>query len=224
MKLMRLVSRAQLLTISALLIAMTAVACGAGGGGDDGVTMGGTEDAPKRIRIVESDQIFTEDDLKGIGWKGQRDFILDYPEATVAKWGYLNTKEVGILIYASAEDAKNHGVTSAEGQTFRRESDGQAPDNDSIDRISCRDKAGASAVKAETGFGSKSFSASYLDPEIAESDDVEAQTRVCSNRFPTYNDYTVVGNIVAMCESDTRNLTDPSTNCEKIAGWLIPTE
>ena len=174
--------------------------------------------------MVESDQIFTEDDLKAIGWKGQRDFILDYPEATTAKWGYLNTKEVGILIYASAEDAKTHGVTSAEGQTFRRESDGQAPDDDSIDRISCRDKPGASAVKAETGFGTKSFSASYLDPELVDWDDVEAQTRVCSNRYPTYNDYTVVGNIVAMCESDTRNLTDPSTNCAKIAEWLIPAE
>lgn len=222
MRMLRKMSRANLLVISALLIAMVAVACGSNS--DDGVAIGGSEENPKRIRMVESDQIFTEEDLKAIGWKGQRDFILDYPGASVAKWGYLNAKELGLLVYDSAEDAKTLGVEAAEGQTFRRESDGQAPDNDSIDRISCRDKAGASAVKAETGFGSKAFSSSYLDPELVESEDIEAQTRVCSNRFPTYNDYTVVGNIVAMCESDTRNLTDPSTNCEKIAGWLIPTE
>ena len=42
----------------------------------------------------------------------------------------------------------------------------------------------------------------------------------CSNRYPTYNDYTVIGNLVLMCESDERNLTEPSTNCAKIEEWL----
>jgi hypothetical protein len=77
-------------------------------------------------------------------------------------------------------------------------------------------------VKANTGFTSKSFSASYLDPEIGESADIQGVGGACSNRFPTYNDYTVIGNIVIMCESDDRNLTEPSTNCEKIEEWLLP--
>jgi len=217
------VSRAQLLVISALLIAMVAVACGSDGGGD-GVAMGGTDDWPKRIRTIESTTVFAEADMKAVGWKGQRDFILEYPGTSLAKWGYMNQKEVGVLIYASAEDAKSLGVTAAEGQTFRREGDGQAPDGNLIDRISCRDAAGASAVKANTGFTSKSFSASYLDPELGESDDIQGVGQACSNRFPTYNDYTVIGNIVIMCESDDRNLTEPSTNCENIEEWLIPAE
>jgi hypothetical protein len=211
------VSRIQLLLISALLIAVVAVACGTA---EDTslVASGGDDDTPQRVRMVESTQIFTEDDIKAIGWKGQRDFQLEYPGSTTFKWGYMNQTEVGVLIYASAEDAKTLGVAAAEDQTFRRESDNQARDGDLTDRISCRRPVGSSAVKANTGFTSKSFSASYLEPKSDLSDDVLPAT--CTTRFPTYNDYTVVGNVVFMCEGDEGNLLDPSTNCEKVADWL----
>jgi hypothetical protein len=194
------VSRIQLLLISALLIAVVAVACGTA---EDTslVASGGDDDTPQRVRMVESTQIFTEDDIKAIGWKGQRDFQLEYPGATTFKWGYMNQTEVGVLIYASAEDAKTLGVAAAEDQTFRRESDNQARDGDLTDRISCRRPVG-----------------SYLEPKSDLSDDVLPAT--CTTRFPTYNDYTVVGNVVFMCEGDEGNLLDPSTNCEKVADWL----
>ena len=211
-------SRSQFLLIVALLIALFAVACGTS---EDTslVTSGRDADAPpQRIRMVDSTQIFTEDDVRAIGWKGQRDFVLDYPGATTFKWGYMNQTEVGVLIYASAEDAKTLGVAAAADQTFRRESDNQARDGDLTDRISCRRPVGSSAVKANTAFPSKSFSASYLEPNSDRSDDALPAT--CTTRFPTYNDYTVVGNVVFMCEGDEGNLLDPSTNCEKVADWL----
>ncbi|MCX8278295.1 MAG: hypothetical protein OTJ43_08530 [Dehalococcoidia bacterium] len=221
MNLLLIISRVQLLLISALLIAVLAVACGSTE--DESLVASGGDDAsPQRVRIVESAKIFTEDDVKVIGWKGQRDFQLDYPGATTFKWGYLNQTEVGVLIYASAEEAKTLGVAAAADQTFRRESDNQARDGDLTDRISCRRPVGSSAVKADTGFPSKSFSASYLDPKSDTSDEVLAAT--CTTRFPTYNDYTVVGNVVFMCEGDEGNLLDPSTNCEKVSEWLIPIE
>ncbi len=213
------ISRVQLLLISALLIAVVAVACGAAE--DESLVASGGDDAtPQRVRMVESTKIFTEDDVKAIGWKGQKDFLLDYPGATTFKWGYMNQTEVGVLIYASAEEAKTLGVAAAKDQTFRREGDNQARDGDLTDRIQCRRPVGSSAVKANTAFPSKSFSASYLEPESENSDEVLAAT--CTTRFPTYNDYTVVGNVVFMCEGDEGNLLDPSTNCEKVAEWLIP--
>jgi hypothetical protein len=183
-----------------------------GGSGDD-------EGPPKVIRVVESAQIFTEDDMKAIGWKPQKDLLLEYPGTTLAKWGFLNTKEVGVLIYATAEDAKTLGVEAADAQTFRRSEDDQAPD-EGIDRISCRQAQGQSAVKANTGVPSKAFSASYLDPEIGESDDVLGVGGYCANRYPTYNDYTVIGNMVVMCEGDGRNLLESSTNCKELEKWL----
>jgi hypothetical protein len=207
-----------LLLIVALLIASIAVACSTS---EDTslVTSDRDGDAPtQRIRMVESTQIFSEDDVRAIGWKDQRDFVLDYPGATTFKWGFLNQTEVGVLIYASAEDAKTLGVAAAADQTFRRASDNQARDGDLTDRISCRRPVGSSAVKANTSFPAKSFSASYLEPNSDSSDDALPAT--CTTRFPTYNDYTVVGNVVFMCEGDEGNLLDPSTNCEKVADWL----
>jgi hypothetical protein len=114
-----LISRVQLLLISVLLVAVVAAACGS----DDTslVASGGDDDeSPQRVRIVESTKIFTEDDVKAIGWKGQRDFQLDYPGATTFKWGYLNQTEVGVLIYASAEDAKTLGVAASVARVIIR--------------------------------------------------------------------------------------------------------
>ena len=201
----------QAIIVIGLLAALAGAACGSG----DASVNGG--DNPKKIRIVESTTIFTEEDIRAIGWKPQRDFVLDYPGATTFKWGFLNSKEVGILIYATAEEAKTLGVAAADGQTFRRPEDGQAPD-EGIDRISCRDAAGQSAVKADTRTPAKAFSASYLDPDKDEQKDVLA--RSCSNRYPTYNDYTVIGNVVMMCEADGRNLLESSTNCKSLEKWL----
>ena len=209
------VSRLQLLVLPVLYLVSVTVACGSGD--DSLVTSDGAGEEKQRVRMVDSTQVFTEDDIKGIGWKPQRDFVLDYPGTSLAKWGFLNSKELGVLIYASADDAKTLGVTAASEQTFRRPEDNQAPD-EGIDRISCRDAAGQSAVKAITSGSVKAFSASYLKPDTDETREIIMRT--CSNRFPTYNDYTVIGNVGFMCEGDGRNLLDPSTNCAKLYEWL----
>ena len=71
--------RGRLLSIVSLSsAALIAMACGSDDRAD-GMVIGGTDDFPKRIRIVESTTIFTEDDMKAVGWKGQRDFVLEYP-------------------------------------------------------------------------------------------------------------------------------------------------
>ena len=67
--------------------ALVIAACGSYAAG---VVAGGSEVYPKRDRMVDSAMIFTEADLKTIGWKTQKDFLLDYPESTVFKWGLLN--------------------------------------------------------------------------------------------------------------------------------------
>ena len=214
----RTLSGAKVLAITALLIAVAAVA--ACGSDDSSVVSGGDDEGgpPKVIRMIESAQIFTEDDVKAIGWKPQRDLLLEYPGTTLAKWGFLNTKEVGVLIYVTPEDARTLGIEAAAAQTFRRAEDEQAPD-EGIDRISCRQAQGQSAVKAITDVPSKAFLASYLDPEAVESGEVQGQG-YCPNRYPTYNDYTVIGNLVMMCEGDGRNLVEPSTNCKELEKWL----
>ncbi|MEE8045225.1 MAG: hypothetical protein V3T49_00140 [Dehalococcoidia bacterium] len=134
-------SRFQLLLVAALSFAVLTVACGSDEGG---VVAGGTDDYPKRIRTVETTTLYAEDDVKAIGFTGQKDFLLEYPGTSVAKRGFMNQTEVSLLIYASAEDAQTLGVIAAETQTFRRDGDGHAPDGDLTDRISCCDAASAS--------------------------------------------------------------------------------
>ena len=204
------------LIFSFLLLALGAVSCG----GDDSVVtdaQAGNSDFPKVIRMVESTTIFTADDLKSIGWKSQKDFLLDYPGSITAKWGFLNQSEVGVLIYSNAEDAKTIGVAAAEAQTFHNE-DGEAPGDGTMDRTSCQSAGWQSAVK-EIGAGSTKVSASYLDPH-EDSLAPPFQKMPCPVRVPTYNDYTVIGNIVMMCEGDGGKPLETSTNCKEIEKWL----
>ena len=178
---------------------------------------GGNPDFPNVIRMIESTTIFTEDDLKSIGWKARKDFLLDYPGTTTAKWGFLNQAEVGVLIYSNADDAKTLGVAAAEAQTFHNEI-GEAPRDGTMDRTSCQSAGWQSAV-AEIGSGSIKVSASYLDPQ----DDSPAPPRQkmpCPVRVPTYNDYTVIGNIVMLCEGDGGKPLETSTNCKELEKWL----
>ena len=87
-----MIDRFQAIIVIGLLAALAGVACGS----DDAFV--GDGENPKKIRIVESTTVFTEEDIRAIGWKPQRDFVLDYPGATTFKWGFLNSKEVGVLI------------------------------------------------------------------------------------------------------------------------------
>ena len=208
--------RARALTTSLLLLVLLAVSCG----GDGSVVSegkSGNSDFPKVIRMIESSTIFTEDDVKSIGWKAQKDFLLDYPGATTAKWGFLNASEEGVLIYASADDAKTLGVAAAELQTFHNE-DGEAPGDGTMDRTSCQSAGWQSAVQEISNVSSK-VSASYLEPE-KNSEIPPSQKMPCPVRVPTYNDYTIIGNLVMMCEGDDGKPLEPSTNCKELEKWL----
>ena len=101
MKRVRETSSLKLLPLSVLLIVVVLMACGS----DDSVVSSGDGDGdmPKVIRLIPSETIFTADDLKAIGWKPQKDLFYDYEGTEVSKWGFLNSKEVGVLIYATAE-------------------------------------------------------------------------------------------------------------------------
>ncbi len=207
--------RVRAFTIS-LLLALLVVSCGGDGSviSDD---ESGNSDFPKVIRMIESTTNFTAGDVKSIGWKAQKDFLLDYPGATTAKWGFLNAAEVGVLIYSSADEAKTLGVTAAEAQTFHNE-DGEAPGDGTMDRTSCQSAGWQSAVK-EISNGTSKVSASYLDSQ-EDAGIPPSQKMPCPVRVPTYNDYTVIGNLVMMCEGDGGKPLEPSTNCKELEKWL----
>lgn len=167
--------------------------------------------------IIESDTTFSIDDIKALGWKEQRDFALDYPESTDAKWGFINTKELGVLVYPSAAIAQVQGAEAALTQTAL------GPDGKSIgvqDRISCRQAQGQSAVGLvdpvdSTGpaDGSRAFRISF-------SSDTSVEQKICANKYPKYRDFRILGNIVLLCEGDGRTGDQPAKNCKDLPGQL----
>ena len=66
--------------------ALVVAACGSYAAG---VVVGGSEVYPKRDRMVDSAMIFTEADLKTIGWKTQKDFS--------ARLSRIDGVQVGII-------------------------------------------------------------------------------------------------------------------------------
>lgn len=180
----------------------------------DGSGSSGERDASQFF--VESEIIFTVDDLKSFGWKEQRDLLLEYPESTSAKWGFLNTKELGVLVYPSAAIAQVQGAEAALAQTAL------GPDGKAVgeqDRISCRQAQGQSAVgllESDPHDGSDSSRAFH----VSFTSDTTVEQRVCANKFPTYRDFRVIGNMVIMCEGEGRTGEESSKNCKDLPGKL----
>ena len=157
----------------------------------------------------------SEDDLKGLGWKPSRDFVLEYPGTTAAKWGFFKTREIGVLIYPTVAEAQDAGLTAARQQTATDE-EGHALGT--IDRISCRQAQGQSAVQNLGIQSPKSGGVGSYIPEpsteMLVQDPPFATQRPCPNKFPTYSEFRVIGNIVVLCEADGREVSGKSEICK----------
>ena len=147
-----------------------------------------------------------------MNWEASRWEV--FPESTAAKWGFINTKELGILVYPSAAIAQVQGAEAALAQTAL------GPDGKAVgiqDRITCRQAQGQSAVglidPADTDDTSKAFHVSFTS-------DTTVEQRVCANKFPTYRDFRILGNIVLLCEGEGRTGDDASKNCKNLPGQL----
>lgn len=189
-----------------------AVACGSS---DAPGSLFGTDKKSDAEWVIATDKVFSEDDLKGLGWKPSRDFVLEYPGTTLSKWGFFKTREIGVLIYATVAEAQEAGLKAAREQTAT-DDDGHAVGT--IDRISCRSAAGQSAVQQiDTASPKSGGLGSYIPEPSTETlgqDSPFATQRPCPNKFPTYSEFRVIGNIVVMCEADGREVSGESKLCE----------
>lgn len=203
------------LTLPVMIVStMLIAACGTDSSSPNSDGSGSSADRNAADFIVQSETIFSVDDLKSVGWKEQKDLLLEYPESTDGKWGFYNTKELGILVYPSAAIAQVQGAEAALAQTAL------GPDGKSIgeqDRITCRQAQGQSAVglvePVDVGDASNAFHVSF-------SSDTTVEQRVCAHKFPTYRDFRILGNIVLLCEGDGDTGDKPSKNCKDLPGLL----
>ena len=185
----------------------------------------GTDDAPGSLFdrdkppdtewVIATDLVFSEDDLKGLGWKPSRDFVHEYPGTTLSKWGFFKTREIGVLIYPTVAEAQEAGLVAAREQTATDE-EGHAVGT--IDRISCRQAQGQSAVQNLGEHSPKSGGLNSYIPEPSTEtlgqDSPFGTQRPCPNKFPTYSEFRVIGNIVVLCEADGREVSGESKICQ----------
>ncbi len=203
-------------TFSALFL--LALACGTD---DAPASLFDSDKPPDTEWIIATDKVFTEEDITGLGWKPSRDFVLDYPGTTAAKWGFFQTREIGLLIYPTVAEAQEAGLKAAREQTATDE-EGHVVGE--IDRISCRSAAGQSAVhNIDTSPIKAGGLASYIPEPTDETlgqDSPFATQRPCPNKFPTYSEFRVIGNIVVLCEADGREVSGESKICENFPSDL----
>ena len=97
-----------------------AIACGSSdsdsGGSDAAEPAAEVDEALNEVsRVMFADKIFTADDYSAVGWKQNKkyDDISTVPEATEVYFGFYNSKNIEVRVYASHDSAATAGFTDA---------------------------------------------------------------------------------------------------------------
>lgn len=206
------------MTAAVSAVLALSLACGSGDAPASLIDNAGPSDSEW---VIATEQVFSVDDLKGLGWKSSRDFVLEYPGTTVARWGFFKTREIGVLIYPSFTVAREAGLRAAREQTA---TDDEGYAVGTIDRITCRTGwSGEPVQNIDTTSPKTSGVGSYIpDPstEALGPGSPFAPQAACPYKFPTYSEFRVIGNVVVMCESDGRTVGRESKICNEFPELL----
>lgn len=180
---------------------------------------------------VGSDRIYTLDAMSGLGWKQKGGFERAFMPATDAAWGFLDGREVAVLVYASPADARQHGLAAGAEQT---EVTPEGTFGPNVERTKCAGfgnyrtpyKLDVSsghcgiATLTERGPGSSekcALAAAEGTGGAARESGEAASQPVCPQRVPTYSEFAIEGNLVLLCEAKP---SDGKAECSVIAERL----
>ncbi len=166
-----------------------------------------------------SKNIYNLNDVVKIGWKMKKGFSTEFPNATDAKWGFHQGREVAIIMYQNSDDAKNYGKISGSDQTeYIEPIDGIKAYGEKVEKTTCRGFAEYQTPyklninfenmdktfffqKNNTIFDQNSgtlknlYSLSDTSQEIFDPPEAE-----CPRREPLYREFIIEGNLVIMAE------------------------
>ena len=160
---------------------------------------------------LETDTIYSIEDIKSIGIKVQGDFDTFFPESIESKWAFYKGREVAILIYPSAKKANINGEISAQEQTNIIEVvEKNIAHGTNVEKTKCRGHGdtggwtGRGGIKLghkeDLNFGIEN---TLLINKLKLFVDNELQilnSRSCPRREPLYTEYIIIGNTVLMAE------------------------
>ncbi len=157
---------------------------------------------------LESNKVYSVEDIKSTGIKIQGKFETDFPESIESSWAYYKGREVGILMYPSLDLANTKGKIAAEEQTELIEViEKNIAFGRKVEKTACRgygdivleNQKLSEDISSNLGMGNtfiinklKIFNddkVEYLDKEIS-----------CPRREPLYTEYIIYGNIVFLIE------------------------
>ena len=160
---------------------------------------------------LETDTVYSIEDIKSIGIKVRGDFEIYFPESIESKWAFYKGREVAVLMYPSAEKANINGEMSAQEQTNIIEVvEKNIAHGPNVEKTKCRGHGdgggwtGRGGIKLrhkeELKFGIED---TLLLNKLKSFNDNELQilnSRSCPRREPLYTEYIIFGNTVLMAE------------------------
>lgn len=160
---------------------------------------------------INTDTVYSIEDIKSIGIKVRGDFDRFFPESIESKWAFYKGREVGVLMYPSAEIANLNGRMSAQEQTnIIKVVEKNIAHGPNVEKTKCRGHGdgggwtGRGGIKLrhkeELNFGIEN---TLLLNKLKLFSDNELQilnSRSCPRREPLYTEYIIIGNTVLMAE------------------------
>ena len=156
---------------------------------------------------LESNKIYSVEDIKSTGIKIQGKFETDFPESIESSWAFFKGREIAVLMYPSLDLANTNGKTAAEEQTELIEVvEKNIAYGEKVEKTACR---GYGDIVLENQKLRERISSNLgIDNTLIinklkffNDDKVEyLNAPACPRREPLYTEYIIYGNIIFLIE------------------------
>ena len=176
---------------------------------------------------LESNKIYSIEDIKSTGIKIQDKFETDFPESIESSWAFFKGREIAVLMYPSLDLANTIGKIAAEEQTELIEVvEKNIAYGEKVEKTTCR---GYGDVVLENQKLGESISSNLgIDNTLIlnklkffSDDKVEyLDAPACPRREPLYTEYIIYGNIIFLIEPLRTSGEDSSKFLENLVSKL----
>ena len=176
---------------------------------------------------LESNKIYSFEDMKNTGIKIQGQFETDFPQSIESSWAYYKGRELGFLMYPSTDLANKNGKIAAEEQTELIEVvEKNIAYGEKVEKTTCRGYG--DIVLENQKLGEDISSNLGIDNtliinklKIFNDDKIEHSKEIsCPRREPLYTEYIIYGNIVFLIEPLRTSGEDPKKFIENLVSKL----
>ena len=176
-------------------------------------------------KIETINKIYSLEDVVGVGYKVKGDFKIEFPEATIVKWGFYKGREIAVIGYPTIELANTLGKTAGEEQTEKIEIvEKNIGHGSKVEKLKCRGGGrfdggwtGKAGIKlgvrwnSEDGLGSTFI----INKSRFFENEIDVPHAPCYRREPLYTEFIIHGNLILMVEPLTDQ--DPKHTLEFLA-------